>query len=347
MTHAYHRVCDLALGALGGLLVAAAPASAAEDFYAGKQITFIASNTGSYEAYCRYLAKHMPKYIPGNPRAISQIMTGASGLAAANYIYNGAPRDGTAFAITQGQVPFSPMTNPDSARFEPTKFTWIGSATKDTFIGYMWHEAKVKTLEDTKKIESLVGGQAVGSMSINMAILGNAMFDMKFKIITGYGGSAETKFAVEKREIDGHFGTDINSVRASNPDWFTQKKINIITQFGFTKASELPEVPLFIDQSKTPADRQLLEALLSGSEIGKPLYGPPDIPAERVAIIREAFNKTVKDPAFIADLGKEGFPVHDPMNGEAALSLVTRVMATPPEVIKRTNTMFEDFRRNK
>jgi tripartite-type tricarboxylate transporter receptor subunit TctC len=328
-------------------MAAVVPGAGAADFYAGKQITVIASNTGSYEAFARILAKHMPRYIPGNPKMITQLMSGASGLQAANYTYNTAPRDGTVFTVTQGQVPFTPITNPNGARFDANKFSWIGSATKDTFIGYVWHSAKVQSLDDAKTTEALVGGQAVGSMSINMAILAKDMFGLKFKIITGYTGASETKLAVEKGEIDGHFGTDINSVKASNPNWFTEKKITIITQFGFQRDPEIPDVPLFIDLAKTQADRQLLEALLSGSELGKPFYGPPEIPADRLAVLRSAFDQTVKDPGFIGDLAREHFVVDQPMNGDAAAAIIKRVSATPPEVIQRMNDIFEKFRQEK
>ena len=226
--------------ALGILLCALASAAVAEDFYKGKQIKIISSSATVYADYSRALAKYMPRHIRGQPLMIVQIMAGASGLTASNYLYSSAPRDGTVIAGTHGQIPTEPLLNPQGVHFDANKLSWIGSVTRDTYVGYVWHTSSVQSLEETKTKELLVGGQAVGSMSVDMPILGRDLFGLKFKIITGYTGATETKLALQRGEINGHLGTVWSDVKRSNADWLRDKKIKVITQFGFCRT------PIFV-----------------------------------------------------------------------------------------------------
>ena len=322
----------------------ATAAWAAEDFYKGKQITIVASSAGTYEAYARSLAKYLPKHIPGTPSVITQIMPGASGLTAANFLYNNAPRDGTFFAVTHGHIPTLPLLNPQGTRFDPTKFSWVGSVTKDVFVGYVWHASPIKTLAETRTQELVVGGQAAGSMSIDMAILAKEMLGLKFRIITGYGGSGETKLALEKGELSGHFGTAWSSLKRENSDWLQDKKVRIITQFGFKPHPELRDVPLFVNEAKNDADHKALELMLARQETAKPFYGTPEIPADRLAIIRIAFDKTMTDPEYLAEMEKLGLDVEQPMGWKDTSELVARLQETPPDVVKRLLSAFDRFR---
>jgi tripartite-type tricarboxylate transporter receptor subunit TctC len=274
----------------------------AQDFYKGKQITIIASSPVGYEGYARTLAKHMVRYIPGEPSIITQIMSGASGLTAANHIYNVAPRDGTVFAVTHGHIPTQPVLNPQGARFDPAKFSWIGSMTKDVYVGYVWHTSPIQSLQEAQTKELIIGGQAPGSMSIDMAILAREMLGLKLKIITGYGSTAETRIALEKGEIHSHFGVVWGSLKRENPDWIRDRKIKPIVQYSFQPHPELKDVPLFVNEAKNELDHKVLELMLARQETSKPLYGPPDIPGDRLAIIRKAFDATLKDPQFLADM---------------------------------------------
>jgi tripartite-type tricarboxylate transporter receptor subunit TctC len=322
-------------------------ALAAEDFYKGKQISIYSSSSGTYEKYARGLAKYLPRYIPGEPNIIVPVMNGASGLTAANFLYNQAPRDGTAFALTHGHIPTLPLLNPQGTRFDPTKFSWIGSVTKEVFIAYVWHTSPIDSLNDLATKELTVGGQAPGSMSIDMAILAKQMLDLKLKIITGYSGSAETKLAMERGEIGGHFGTAWSSLKRENGEWLRDKKVKIITQFGFKPHPELPTVPLFVDAAKTAEDHQALELMLARQETAKPFYGPPDVPADRLAIIRNAFDKVMKDPQYLAEMEQQLLDVEQPMGWEEAAALVARLQQTPPSVVKRLLGAFDSFREGR
>ena len=330
----------------GGLSGAA---DAAEDFYKGKQITLISTaDAGSvYVTYARLLAQHMPDHIPGRPTMIVQMMPGASGLTGAGYIYNAAPRDGTVLAGVNANIPTAPLLSRDAAKFDVNKYSWIGNVSRDPFVGFVWHTAPIQTLDDAKTTEVVLGGQALGAASVDMPVLAKELLGLKVKIVTGYKSSAETKLALEKGEIQGVFGNLWTSLKTEKPDWLADRKIRIVTQFGFSKHPDLADVPLFMDLAKTAEDRQLLELLLVRQEFAKPYVAPPEVPAERIAILRRAFDATLKDPQFLAAAEKMNLPVDRPMTGEELAATTERISQTPPAVLKRLEDIFANFRAGK
>jgi tripartite-type tricarboxylate transporter receptor subunit TctC len=339
---------SLMLSAVAGMLaLAAAPASAADDFYKGKVISIHTSGSGSYEAYARLLAKYMPKYIPGEPTIIVKNMSGASGLKAANYIYNVAPKDGTEIAGTHGQIPLQPLFSTEGIQYDPSKLSWLGSATKETYIAYMWNTSPVQSMEEARVKESIVGGQALGSMSIDIAVLANEMMGTKFKIVTGYSGSQETRLAVERGEIHGHVGTAYTTILKENPEWITDKKIKIISQFGLTKHKDMANVPFLLDYVIKPEDKEAVKLFLSRQETGKPYFAPPGIPKDRLEILRKAFDSAVNDPGFVGDANKQSLDVIDPMNGPEMEEFVARMMKTPTAYGKRIDDTFRAWAKNK
>lgn len=340
-------MCRLILRCLA-VAMATAVASAAQaqgDFYKDKTIRIISSSATNYGEYSRVLARNMPRHIPGNPTIIVQVMAGASGLIAANYLYTAAPRDGTYIAGTHGQIPTENLLNAKNVQFDPAKFNWIGSITKDTFVGYVSKSSPVLSLVEAKTKEMMVGGQAVGSMSIDMAILARELFGLKFKIVTGYKGSAETKLALARGEINGHIGTVWSEIKKSDP--YKNNDIKIITQFGFKRHVDMPDVPLFIDLAQNAEDRQLVELMLARQEMAKPYFGPPDIPADRLSMLRNAFDLTMKDPEFLADTERAGQIVDQPMSWQEITALVMKLQQVPPEVAQRLNGIFDTFRNSK
>jgi tripartite-type tricarboxylate transporter receptor subunit TctC len=326
---------------VGFLAVAAVPAVAADDFYKGKTISIQVSGGGNYEAYARLMAKYMPKYIPGEPVMVVKNMQGASGLKAANYLYNVAPKDGTEIAGTHGHIPLLQLFNTDGVQYDSNKLSWIGSATKETYINYMWHTSPVQSIEDARVKEAIVGGQALGSMSVDIAVLSNEMVGTKYKIVTGYTGSNEVKLAVERGELNGHGGT--TSILRENADWIAEKKIKVISQFGLTKYKALPDVPLLIDYVIKPDDRRALELFLARQETGKPYFAPPGVPKERLEILRKAFDAALKDPGFLADVASQQLDFADPLTGPEVEAFVARMMQTPAAYGKRIDDTFKAF----
>jgi tripartite-type tricarboxylate transporter receptor subunit TctC len=340
------KIVQFGLAALLSGVMAAGQATAAEDFYKGKTININVSGSGSYEAYARFLAKYMPKYIPGEPNIVVKQMLGASGLKATNYIANVAPKDGTELAGVHGQIPTQPLFSKEGIQYDPRKLSWIGSATKETYIAYMWHTSPVQSMEDARVKESIVGGQALGSMSIDIAILANEMMGTKFKIVTGYSGSQETRLAVERGEINGHVGTAYTTILSENPEWLKDKKIKIIAQFGLKKHKDMPDVPLLIDYVIKPEDKEAVKLFLSRQETGKPYFGPPGIPADRLAILRTAFDKAVHDPAFVEDVTKARLDVTEPMTGKEMEEFVDQMYKIPPSAGERINAAFAKFQKS-
>jgi len=337
----------LSLGlALAAACVASpnAVALAQGDFYKGKQLRLVVSTDpgGAYDTYARLLAPVLRDHIPGNPTVIVQNMPGASGLKTANFIGTTAPRDGLTIAGTHASILTAQLTSPAAATFEATRLSWIGSITTDPFVGYVWHTTPVRTLADTRTTEVVMGGISVGSSSTDYAILARDMFGLKLKIVNGYKSSNDVKLAMERGEVQGAFANGWSSIRNAEPEWIRDGKIRILVQHGFHPLPELPDVPLFISLAQTEADRQALVFMLARQEAAKPYFAPPDIPAERLAILRRAFDATVRDPRFLALAAKASVTVEGPMTGEELAALVAKVSKTPPAVIARINRMLAE-----
>jgi len=341
------RGLSAALSMVTALCMAAKPLAAetVEQFYRGKQIRLIVSTDtgGAYDIYARLLAQVMKDHIPGNPSIIVQNMPGASGLKAANYIYNAAPRDGTVIAGTHSSVPTGPLTSHAAALYDINKLSWIGSITGDPYIGYVWHTASIKKLEDAKTSQVIMGGVSAGTAGVDLAILAKDMFGLKLRIVTGYKSSTDVKLAMERGEVEGTFANAWSSIKTADPELLTEKKILIIVQHGFKKQPELPDVPLIFDLAKTEADRQALTFMLARQQAAKPYFGPPEIPPDRLDALRRAFDATIRDPRFVAMASRVGLTLDQPMTGDELASLAIRISQTPTSVIERVTRMLTNF----
>jgi tripartite-type tricarboxylate transporter receptor subunit TctC len=339
-------VCSLWFGALvSAAACAPAVADTEDDFYKGKQIHLLCSTGpgGVYDTFSRLVAQFMPDHLPGHPTIVVQNMPGASGILATNFIYNNAPRDGTYIAGVHNGMPTAPLEEPQAAHFDVGKLSWIGSISEDPFVGYVWYTAPIQTYEEAKKIPVVMGSASIDSMGVKMAILSNAFFGTKFKIVTGYESSSTVKLALEKGELQGTFGNSWGDLKTQQPDWIRDHKVRIIIQDGFHKDPELPDVPLIIDQAKTAADRQALELLLARQDFARPYIAPPGLPPGRLDLLRRAFDATVHDPRFVAAAKEARLSVDDPMTGEQLSARVAELSKTPPEVMQRLSKLFSDF----
>jgi tripartite-type tricarboxylate transporter receptor subunit TctC len=342
-TSLVRTIACLSVGVFG---LSTGTAFAADDFYKGKTITIHSSGGGTYEAYGRYFAKYMPKYLPGEPTIIVKSLPGAAGLKAANYIYNNAPRDGTEIAIVHGQIPTMPLLGASGIQYDPNKIGWLGNVTKEVYLGYMWHTSPVQSWEEATRKESVIGGQSLGSFSIDLPVLTNALAGTKFKIVSGYSGSEETQIAIERGEVNGHMGTSYGTITRAHPDWFKEKKVKVISQFGQTKHRELQDVPLLVESVKGD-DRQALELYLARQETARPFLAPPGVPAERLALLRSAWSSVMKDPAFLAEAARADFEIVEPMNGDELQKFVARMSQTPPSAVKLLNDVFTKYAATK
>lgn len=310
------------------------------DFYRGRQLAILVgfSPGGTGSLYAQAMTRTMGRHIPGNPTIIVQHMPGAGGLTVVNHIANTAPRDGTAIATTSRTAPIEPLMGNAAARFDPRQLGWLGTANVEYTTCIGWHTAKVQTLKDAFEHEMIVGGTGPAASEVVFPRAANKLTGTKFKVVLGYPGSTELLLAMERGETQGFCGIGWSFVKLRKGDWLREKKINLLFQMSLEKHPELPHVPAIIDHSRTPDDRRVWEFVLAPQEMGRPFFAPPRVAPERLAALRVAFERTLKDPAFLAEAEKSGLEVQW-LGGERIEKLLDRIHGTPREIIERARTL--------
>jgi tripartite-type tricarboxylate transporter receptor subunit TctC len=328
-------------GLVAAILIAVSSAGMAcadpvADFYRGKTVSvFIGFGPGGgYDLSARVLARHMGRHIPGQPTLVPRNMPAAGSLQLANYLYSVAPRDGSEFGIFGRTLPIDPLIGTPGVQFDALKFTWLGSTSNEVSTCVAWHTSPVKTASDLFENQLLVGAAGAASPSAVFPYVFNAVLGTKFKVITGYPGSANILTAMEAGELTGFCAWGWVPMSATRPDWIRDKKFNVLFQIGLTKHPDHPEVPLVLDLAKTPEDRQVLEFVVAPQVFARPFAAPPGIPGERAAALRQAFEATLRDPAFIAEAEKLKLEPELVTAGEIE-ELLRRIYAAPPPVVAR------------
>ena len=324
------------------LLVAAAPAPAQEDaFFKGKTIRLVVGiGVGSgYDLNARLLARHLVNHIPGQPSIIVQNQPGAGSLTMANALYNSGPFDGTVIGASFNGLPTTPLLQPTGVRFDPVRINWLGSTNRETQALYVWHTATAQVLSDARTRETVLGAQAPGSTQFDYPMLANKLFGFKFKVVTGYESTPKIHLAMESGEVHGVIA-NWSTVKAIAGNWVTDRKIRILTQWALRKNPELPDVPMFLDLARTEEERAALELMLARLEYGRPFFLPPNVPAPRVAVLRRAFDATMRDPAYLAEADKLKIEV-DALSGEQVAALIEKVSRTPADTVARVRAAME------
>ncbi len=287
------------------VLCAALPAAAqsSSEFYAGKTVSiFIGFGPGgAYDLSARVLARHMGKHLPGHPQMVPKNMPGAGSLRAAAYIYSVAPKDGTEFGIFGRTAPIDPLLGTEGAKYDPLKFTWLGSTSNEVSTCVAWHTTPVKTAQDAMQHELSVGAAGVTSPSAMLPKIFNLAIGTKFKVIGGYPASANALTAMENGELGGFCSWGWVPMKSMRADWIRDKKFNVLFQIALRKHPDHPEVPLVLEFAKNDDDRKLIELVVAPQQFARPFAAPPDLPHERAAQLRRAFEATVKDPAFVEE----------------------------------------------
>ena len=330
--------------ALSVLLITPALAQAQEDvaeFYKGKTVRLIVGvGVGSgYDVNARALARHMSKHIPGNPNIIVQNQPGAGSLTMTNQMYAAGPFDGTVIGASFNGLPTAPLLQPNGVRFEAGKINWVGSTNRETQTMYVWHTVPIKTLDDLKSQEMLVGAQAPGSTQYDYPMLGKALFDQKYKVVTGYKSTSDINLAMERGEVHGTLA-NWSTVKTLNLKQYEDKLIRILVVWGAREHPELKGVPLITSLAKTPEHKQALQLALARLEFGRPFFMPPNVPPARVAAIRRAFDETMKDKEFLAEADKLKLEI-DPMTGTEIAKMLEEMAKTPADVVARVRTAYE------
>jgi tripartite-type tricarboxylate transporter receptor subunit TctC len=335
----------VAPAALLALVVACAGAPSAnaqsvEQFYKDKTINLVVGypSGGPPDLYVRLVARHLGKYIPGNPNIIARNMPGAGSMAAANHIFNVAPKDGTTIGLASPTLPLEEMLGYTAVKFKSAQFGWIGRLATNPNVTSILATSAVKTIDDAYEKVAILG--ATGRSSTNAiypAVLNNVL-NTKFKIVNGYDGTAAIYLAMERGEVEGISAT-LDGLKSQREDWLPTKKVNVVVQYMLTRHPELPDVPTAPEIAKTPEQAMILRTICGASDIGKYLVTPPGVPAERLAALRTAFDAMIKDAEFLAEAKKLRVDI-EPLTGAELQKIVSVVQSVPADVVEKIKVIY-------
>jgi tripartite-type tricarboxylate transporter receptor subunit TctC len=310
----------------------AAPAQS--DFYRGKQLKIVVGSEagGGFSLYSLLLSAHLGKHIPGNPAVSIEHRPGAGGVNAIDYLANAAPKDGTVIAVAMPNFFVTPFVEPKAARFNPSQFRFLGRMSDFGRVLVSWHTTGVKTIDDLKATETIVGASARRSTTSIQPVLINEILGTRMKVITGFMGSGPTAVALEQGEVQ--VTTIAYSTLVSlHPDWLRDKKVNIIVGLD---ATDVPGVAKVRDMIDDPQKKATWDFVALASEFGTAFVAAPGVPDERLRILRQAFDATMHSAEMIADSKKRNLDIN-PKSGEELDKLFAASGSPTPETIKHVS----------
>ncbi len=313
-------------------------------FFAGKTVRIVVgfSAGGGYDIYARELGRYLGRHIPGHPSVVVQNMAGAGSLKAVNFLFNAAPRDGTVLATFSRGIVFEPLIGHlDGAQFDAPKFNWIGSISDEVGVCAINASRGIATWRDMLTTKTVIGASGAGADSDAFPIVLRNLFHLPMRVVTGYPGGADVNLAMERGEVDGRCGWSWTSILSRNREWLTDKRIRITLQIALAKHEDLPDVPLITDLVSDPRQVAALRLIVSRQGIARPFAAPPAVPPERIEALREAFDATVRDPDFLAEMRSQALDVR-PLGGAAVQGLMRDIYASPPDVVKLARDMLVD-----
>lgn len=323
-------------GFLAALILMYSGSSQANEFFAGKQIRLITpgSQAGSYALYGQLAAQHLGRFIPGNPTILLSNMPGAAGLNAMNYLYEIAPRDGTVIAMVSQDLASQQVLGTSGVRFDATRLNYIGRLTANVPVHMIWHTAPAKSIDELRIREVITAATGTGGDQNDLPRAQNALMGTKWKIIPGYPGNNETRIAMERGEVQ----AAVSAATLFNKQlkaWLVEGKVKVVVQYADFRHPTLPHVPTIVELADSREAKDVFKFLVSLSTVGRALAAPPDVPADTVAILRNAFQAMVDDPVFNADAQQRGADIL-PMSGKELGVFINNVVETPALVIKKT-----------
>ncbi len=317
----------------------AAPAQAdgIADFYRGKTVSLVvgSSTGGGYDTMTRAIARFIGKHVPGNPTVVVRNMPGAGGITALNYIYNAAERDGSVLALVQNNTPLEPLFGTKQARYDATRLNWLGTPSFEVAMVLLWHTVPVNSVADLKSRETQMGASGANSTPAFYARLLNATLGTRMKLVNGYPGQTEALLAMERGELDGYPSVFQSALTSTRPTWLPEKLAKAIVQYGPERLQELANVPFAPDLITNEDDKLLMQVGFAPLALGRPLVMPPDVPADRVAALRNALADTFADPGFLAEGERMGLAVNAPRTGAQLQDVIARAYQSPPRIIER------------
>jgi tripartite-type tricarboxylate transporter receptor subunit TctC len=328
--------------ALLAVLAITSPATSAgaQDFYRGRTLTIVVgySAGGGYDQYARLVGRHIGRYIPGTPTVVVQNMPGAASLTSVRYLDANAPKDGTVITAFDPGLILETIAQPEVFKIKFSDYHWIGTLLRDIRICYASTQSGIRTWDDMmKRKEFLIGNTARGSNAyVNGAILRKVFF-APVRQISGYPGSNEQRLALERGELEGNCG----SWTAIPQDWIVNHRINALVRFSPKRPADMPASVPFVNELATSQEqRDLLDVLDGAGELGRPYIVSKQVPADRVKLLRAAFDAMLKDDAFLAEAQKQNLLL-DPVSGEEAEKVIATIYAASPELARKVKQVLE------
>jgi tripartite-type tricarboxylate transporter receptor subunit TctC len=314
------------------------------DFYRGKTIEMIIGGSPgvSYDLIGRALAQHMPRHLPGNPNFVVENMPGAGSLIMTNFLYNKARRDGTVIGMPNTNVIFEPtlklMSNKGGAvQFDLEKFIWLGTPVQEPQVMMVWKGAGPQNLQDMTRQRVVFGSSGAGTDNQILPQLVNRIWGTKNEMVMGYKSPADIFLAMERGEVQG-VSAALSTLMVNRSQWIRDGKVNLLMQFGLERALELPDLPTAIEQAPNPEDAAVLRFIGAKFALARPLVLPPETPPERAQSLRAAYEATLRDPAFQADMKKLGISLK-PIDGTTMTRMIKEIQSTPADRVKRLRAM--------
>jgi len=264
---------------------------------------------------------------------LAQNMPGASSLTLTNFLFNTAPRDGTAIGIINQAMPTEQYLAIGNTNYDAKRFGWIGRVSSAVEMAIVWHTVPVNTIEDVRRRETLMGGTGPTSSTVFVPYLLDNLAGMKFKVVTGFNGTTEIALAMERGEVEGS-ATPLESLTSYRADWIRDRKIRILVQYTATRDAEMPDVPTMVELGRSEEARQILGFYASAAEVGRSIVAPPALSPQALATLRRAFDEMLADPVFLEEAKRAGIQLK-PMSGDRLQDLVARVGSFPPPLLEK------------
>jgi tripartite-type tricarboxylate transporter receptor subunit TctC len=267
-------------------------------------------------------------------------MPGASGRRAAEFLYSAAPKDGSVMGTIEQNIPLTQILGRDNVRFDVGRFNYLGNMSATVSTAIAWHTTGVRTIADAQNKEVIVGATGETGTTEVFARLMNRTLGTKFRVVSGYRGGSDINLAMERGEVGGRASISWASLKTTSPEWLADRKVNVLVQIGLRKADDLPDVPLLLDLVTDPTDHEVVRLFSASLQLGRVVVTPPDVPQERVALLRATYDAALADPALLADARRMQIDI-DPVQGVEVQKIIASLLAESPAVIEKAKAIVQ------
>jgi tripartite-type tricarboxylate transporter receptor subunit TctC len=329
-----NSIASLSLTVMLSVVPIPVSAETVADFFRGKTITSVVpfGPGGGYGIYNQIMARHLGRFIPGNPTIVAQYMPGAGGITASNYMFNVAKRDGLVMSMVSDSVALASVIDADKIRYKVNEFIWIGAIERVNNVTAVRADSGIKKLDDLKEKSVVLGGSGPGSPTSLLPALMRWLQNYNIKTVEGYEGINPMFAAMDRNEIAG-MTVSWTIFKTLKKEWFEKGYAIPIVQFGSKKEKDLPNIPLALDIAQTPEQKSVARFLASNVDVGRSFIFPPGVAEDRVAAVRSAFDKMVQDSEFRAEITKAGFDL-SPATGKEVQAAVAQATRLDERMIK-------------